>query len=178
MGSGIKNLRKMAGFYYTLVGVAPFCHGSGTQFCTNSTLVLVPVCGLKTLPYKPTTAKIRQCPAINSRICLSLQLLKRPCGNTTAMRQPGFKKLRLLSMNKISRPTVDWYLPLSFLPNSYFARMRVSLMSPANGGFAINISKPKSRLLSLLVRSLRSFFQPSPQISVHSSSLVFSSQRS
>src|SRR2546429_4517214 len=90
-----------------------------SHFCTNSTLVFVPVCGLKVLPCKPTTARMRQRSAMYSRMRLSDDLLNLPCGKTTAMRPPGFRKSRLRSMNRISRPTLSSYLPFASCSMSY-----------------------------------------------------------
>src|SRR6266852_1089591 len=80
----------------------------------KTTLVFVPVCGLKVFGCRPTTARSRARSEIQSRIFSSPELLKRPCGKTIAARPPGFKNSKLRSRNRISRPTLLSHFP--FVP--------------------------------------------------------------
>ena len=70
----------------------------------------------------------------------SVLLLNRPCGRTTAMRPPGFRKFRLRSIKRISLLTLFCHFPIGLLPNSYREIIVFSLISPANGGLAITRS--------------------------------------
>ena len=95
---------------------------------------------LKTLPCSPTTARMRQRSAIYSRSARSVLLLNRPCGRTTAMRPPGFRKFRLRSIKRISLLTLFCHFPIGLLPSSYREIIVFSLISPANGGLAMTRS--------------------------------------
>lgn len=136
--------------------------GASFHFCRNSTLVLVPVCGLKVFVSKPTTARIRAFSAINSRIYLSDVLLNLPCGNTIAILPPGFRKSKLRSINKISLSTLLCALPFPLKPRVYWCRMRFSLMFPAKGGFALKISKLNCLFWSFSALNTLSRSEPLP----------------
>ena len=81
------------------------------HFCTISTLVFVVVWGLKTYACKPITASSRQRSRIKSRTYLSPELLNLLCGNTIAILPPGFRKLRLRSIKRMSLSIWFFLLP-------------------------------------------------------------------